>query len=84
MAEAPKIHPGWDADMKGLIRRVLDLGPAKESFNLSEAETVVAPDRYHAALEAEIRRGPAKPPATNSAFKRELERYLTVREQTKG
>ena len=54
--------------MKALIRRVLDLGPAKEGFNLSEAETVVAPDRYHAAIEAEILLGPAKPRATNGAL----------------
>lgn len=84
MADAPKIHPGWDAGMKALIRRVYELGPAKEGFILSEAETVVAPDRYHAAIEAEILLGPAKPRATNGTLKRELERYLAVREQLKG
>ena len=84
MAEVPKIHPGWDADMKALIRRVFDLGPAKEGFNLSEAETVVAPDRYHAAIEAEILLGPVKLRATNGALKRELERYLDVRQKIKG
>lgn len=83
MAEAPSIHPGWDADMKALISSFFELGPAKEGFNLSEAETVFAPDRYHAALEAEIALGPAKPRATNGALKRELERYVAIRRQAR-
>jgi hypothetical protein len=83
MAEAPRIHPGWDADMKALIRRVYELGPAKEGFDLSAAETVVAPERYHAALEAEIALGPAKARVMNGALKRELERYIAIRDQAK-
>lgn len=79
MAKQPDVAPGWEPDMKSLIHRFRELGPATHPFSLSQAEQVIDPAKYHRALEADIRMGPGGLAGRTGALRRELERYLSIR-----
>lgn len=81
MADAPPEKRTWDPEMKELIRRFKELGPATAGFVLTESETIVDPALYHRALELEIKEGPNKPRALSGSLKRQLAQYVAVRSQ---
>ena len=83
MPERPAIHPGWDAEMRSLIGRFHDAGPAKEGFDLTDHSTVVDPVLYHKAIALEIAQGPEKPRAKSGSLKSQIQSYLDVRAKLK-
>jgi len=83
MADAPPAKPAWDSEMRDMIRRFGELGPAREGFVLTESETIVNPVLYHRSLELEIRHGPGQQRALSGSLKRQLAQYLDVRSKLK-
>lgn len=69
----------WDASVKAMVARLLELPPAKEGFALESGITILDPVKYHARMLDEAKAGPKTARSKMGSFQSELRLYLKAR-----
>lgn len=71
----------WDGRVKAMIERLKKIEPASGPFVLGPEATVIDPVKFHAAILGDAEIGPKAPRSRTGAFQKDLERYLSIREE---
>ena len=69
----------WNPRVKEMIRRLKQIGPAAEPFDLAPGSHVIDPVKFHESLLGDALAGPKIPRGRTGAFVQDLENYLAVR-----